>query len=848
MGKNQSASNLTNIIKQDANGNISFVSGSTTLMSVSSSGAITTTGNVAGTASYASNAELLDGLDSTVFTLTSSFAAQTASFTAFTSSINSFTSSQNITNGTFTLTSSFAAQTASFTAFTSSINSFSASVLTFTGSAATRLGALETYTSSLNNKTSSFATTGSNTFIGTQVVSGSVLQSGSFISTGTITAQTLVVQTITSSVVYSSGSNIFGNAIGNTQTFTGSVNITGSQTTYGNLLNPNSNFQTYGSASFGVSTWGLSIGNGNASANYYRANDHYFQNGAGTQTLQIASTGAATFSSSVTASIFDSTSNAFRFNGNNALSLVSLSSQNVVKINAAGYWGVQLVGANDKGILIDNTGNVGIGTTSPSYPLTVISNSSTQGFRLAGRSSDNIANISFTSNDQATEYAFMNTGATYWAIGTSGSERMRITSGGNVGIGTTSPSQLLTLRSTSGYPVIDFWNNSTAYGDLGYQTGAGMVLSAYSSTPLLFYTNSAERMRITSGGNVGIGTTPNTWNTVYKTLQIGASMSLLQDGSSVSSYWGGNLYVGTDGNYKYTLTGTAGLFGLEGNSLVLYNAASGTADTTASITERFRITSAGNVGIGTSSPSTLLHINTAARTSGTNVNILTLSDTVTGVQTSGYGVRIVGTSNNGSAVSAIAFEADGGTNNDTAIAFYTQSTANALTRRVTVLRNGQLQVLQSANTYSDGLRLINTTNNYWNIVMGGDNTLYFGYNAADKASLTTSGVFNSTGGGTSDKRKKQNIEYIQTSCIDSIKMLKPVKFEFINNPEKTRRGFIAQDVLEVIPDLVLGDGELEGGTYGLDYDGILALAVKSIQELNTKLDAANVEIEALKAK
>ena len=53
MGKNQSASNLTNIIKQDASGNISFVSGSTTLMSVSSSGTITTTGNGSSIASVA---------------------------------------------------------------------------------------------------------------------------------------------------------------------------------------------------------------------------------------------------------------------------------------------------------------------------------------------------------------------------------------------------------------------------------------------------------------------------------------------------------------------------------------------------------------------------------------------------------------------------------------------------------------------------------------------------------------------------------------------------------------------------------------------------------------------------
>ena len=191
MGKNQSASNLTNIIKQDANGNITFVSGSTTLMSVSSSGAIATTGNVAGTASYASNADLLDGLDSTVFTLTSSFTAQTASFTAF-------TASQNILNGTY-------------------------------------------------------ATTGSNTFTGIQTVNSNL------IVTGSITAQTLVVQTITSSVDFVTGSTRFGSLSSNTHTITGSMYVSGAfyitasafqivspSTAYGgaiNLINTSNNKQ-----------------------------------------------------------------------------------------------------------------------------------------------------------------------------------------------------------------------------------------------------------------------------------------------------------------------------------------------------------------------------------------------------------------------------------------------------------------------------------------------------------------------------------------------------------------------------------------------------------------------------
>ena len=76
--------------------------------------------------------------------------------------------------------------------------------------------------SSLLNVIAILATTGSNSFRADQSITGSLVVSS------TITAQTLVVQTVTSSIVYSSGSNIFGSALADRQTFTGSVNITGS--------------------------------------------------------------------------------------------------------------------------------------------------------------------------------------------------------------------------------------------------------------------------------------------------------------------------------------------------------------------------------------------------------------------------------------------------------------------------------------------------------------------------------------------------------------------------------------------------------------------------------------------
>jgi hypothetical protein len=96
-------------------------------------------------------------------------------------------------------------------------------VASITSSAAS-ITALNSYTASQNILNGTYATTGSNTFKNPQTINSNL------IVTGSITAQTLVVQTVSSSVIYSSGSNVFGNNIANTQVFTGSMNVTGSLT------------------------------------------------------------------------------------------------------------------------------------------------------------------------------------------------------------------------------------------------------------------------------------------------------------------------------------------------------------------------------------------------------------------------------------------------------------------------------------------------------------------------------------------------------------------------------------------------------------------------------------------
>jgi len=114
--------------------------------------------------------------------------------------------------------------------------------------------------------------------------------------------------------------------------------------------------------------------------------------------------------------------------------------------------------------------------------------------------------------------------------------------------------------------------------------------------------------------------------------------------------------------------------------------------------------------------------------------------------------------------------------------------------------------------------------------------------------LTNAGVLSTPGGGTSDLRAKNNVKYINENASSTINQLKPATFEFKNNPNIKRCGFIAQDVLNVKPDLVLGDGNEEGGIYGLDYDGVLALTVKALQEANVKIKELEDRIKILENK
>lgn len=101
----------------------------------------------------------------------------------------------------------------------------------------------------------------------------------------------------------------------------------------------------------------------------------------------------------------------------------------------------------------------------------------------------------------------------------------------------------------------------------------------------------------------------------------------------------------------------------------------------------------------------------------------------------------------------------------------------------------------------------------------------------------------------SDRRLKNNISYMErTEGVDALRQLKPATYTW-KDPylsSKTQYGFIAQDVLEIWPNLIEGEGTKEI-PYSLNYDGLIAPTVLAVQVLLDRQDAMSAEIEALKA-
>ena len=274
-------------------------------------------------------------------------------------------------------------------------------------------------------------------------------------------------------------------------------------------------------------------------------------------------------------------------------------------------------------VIIDDAGNVGIGTTTPTARLDVRLSAATG--RVAELHNNTGYGIGFTVEGDGGVNTINSESNQALAFATNGAsnERMRITTGGNVGIGTTSPDYQLEVENTSAQATVGITGGNTdARLHLKNNEGTWLIQNDYSNTGALSFYNSTHRVVITEGGNVGIGTTSPVSSlniTTTKTVALDTAAKFLTLGLTVDDLTAGNTAGGGGGiafRSKNTNAGTQIVFG----AIDAIKESANVSDFRGSLRfftnqnstgiplERMRIDSSGNVGIGTDSPSGILHV------------------------------------------------------------------------------------------------------------------------------------------------------------------------------------------------------------------------------------------------
>jgi len=410
-----------------------------------------------------------------------------------------------------------------------------------------------------------------------------------------------------------------------------------------------------------------------------------------------------------------------------------------------------------------------------------------------------------------------------------------------------------TTYADYGLRVIRNNTGANATSELKHRGTGALNFTTQEAAPIVFNTTNSPALTITSGGLVGIGTSSPGQNITVQSSANGTAPTFkLQNPVDSNSSEGaannlsaGQLLFGATGSFPLTakiesVYDASASFGRSAKLIISGANGAGT------LTERVAIDVNGRVGIGSTGPDYNLQV------AGTNPTIAINATNASASSVSTLLYRNVDGNGNTRNVASIEGEStsNGGYG---ALAFHTAFN-NSLNERFRCDADGRLLVGTSTFSGNAGIQINPNNGNCLQSIdhitgtASGESYLFFNYNGSAIGNITQNGTTAVAYNTTSDYRLKENVTAV-TDGITRLQQLKPSRFNFIADPDRTVDGFIAHEAQAVVPECVTGtkDEVDEDGNpvyQGIDQSKLVPLLTAALQEAIAKIETLEARLTA----